>query len=115
MCNKCNAWSTFILGALVGAAAGILYAPAKGETTRKKLKKWAKDTYDENKEELTQRAQKLREQLADKTAAAKEKAGELKEFAMEKAADFKAQAQEKIGELREKAADQLEKAAKKLR
>ena len=52
MCDKCNCnckaagagLAAFLLGALVGAAAGLLYAPAKGETTRRRLKRWANDT-----------------------------------------------------------------------
>ena len=58
MCNKCNSISTFILGALIGAAIGIMYAPAKGETTRKKVKKWAKETYADGKEELEDRTKR---------------------------------------------------------
>ena len=115
MCNKCNSMATFILGVLIGAAVGVLYAPAKGETTRKKVKKWAKDTYDDGKDELMDRTQQLREKFSVKAESAKEKALEMKERFSEKAAEMKEQAQEKIGELREKAADQLEKAAKKIR
>jgi len=126
MCNKCNSMSTFILGALIGAAIGVLYAPAKGETTRKKVKKWVKETYEDGKDELMDRTHELREKLSVQTAAAKEKAEELKELTAEKAeelkerlnekaAEIKLQAQEKIDVLRAKAADQLEKAAKKLR
>ena len=115
MCNKCNSISTFILGALIGAAVGILYAPAKGETTRKKVKKWAKEAYADSKDELAERTEQLREKLAGKTESAKEKALEMKEKVSEKAAELKEQAQEKIDELREKTAEQLEKVVKKLR
>ncbi|MBR5151730.1 MAG: YtxH domain-containing protein, partial [Elusimicrobiaceae bacterium] len=54
MCDRYRTAGTglaaFLLGAIVGAAAGLLLAPAKGETTRRRLKRWANDTYEDNKE-----------------------------------------------------------------
>ena len=49
MCNRnCGSnFAAFVLGVLMGAAAGVLLAPAKGETTRRKLKRWANDTYED--------------------------------------------------------------------
>ena len=126
MCNKCDSLATFVLGALIGAALGVLYAPAKGDTTRRKLKRWAENTYEEGKEELADRAQELRKAVSQRTedlkekfsaqaAAAKERAGELKEKFSAKAEEFKQQALDRTEELRNRAADGLEKAAKKLR
>ncbi len=126
MCSKCNSLATFILGALIGAAAGILYAPAKGDTTRKKLKKWAKETYKEEAEEWADRAAELkgkvldhtaelREKIAGRAADVKERAGEIKDKISAKADELKHQALEKTEDLRSAAADGLEKAAKKLR
>ena len=64
MCHKCREAGTglaaFLLGAVVGAAAGLLFAPAKGETTRKKLKRWANDTYEDQKELMLEHAQELK-------------------------------------------------------
>lgn len=113
MCNKCNSVASFILGALLGAAVGVLYAPAKGETTRKKVKKWAKDTYEDGKDELAERTQELREKFAAKAESAKEKAGELKDLAVEKATAIKSQVQEKLEALREKTTNKPENTAKK--
>ena len=76
----------FIFGAAVGAVAGVLFAPAKGEETRKKLMEAAAEGYEEVKEdfdELTHDAHvryrrieagKLKKQLM-------EQGGELKEDA----------------------------------
>ena len=42
----------FIAGATLGALAGILFAPDKGEETRRKFMEAASEGYDEAKEEL---------------------------------------------------------------
>ena len=71
--------ASFVLGALIGVAIGVLYAPAKGETTRKKLKRWANETYEENKESLLEHAQDIKEKVKDRFEDAREKFGEGKE------------------------------------
>ena len=46
MCERHCAGSgvaAFLLGAVIGVAAGLLLAPAKGETTRRRLKRWANE------------------------------------------------------------------------
>ena len=76
MSDRCHCHAeglaTFVLGALIGVTLGVLFAPAKGETTRRKFKRWAEDTYEEGKEELADRAHELKEHVL-------ERAGELKE------------------------------------
>lgn len=80
MSNKYESGAaSFILGALIGVAIGVLYAPAKGETTRKKLKRWANETYEENKETLLEHAQDIKEKVKDRFADAREKFGEGKD------------------------------------
>ena len=67
MSKSGNTLLALVLGGAIGAAAGILYAPDKGEKTRKKLqknaekqqKKLAKQYY-ETKTNLTETAQKAK-------------------------------------------------------
>ncbi len=83
MCNRCKeagaGLAVFVLGALIGAAVGVLYAPAKGEVTRKKLKRWANDTYEDNKEALLERAHDLKEKAHAQLEDAREKLSEGKD------------------------------------
>lgn len=64
----------FIAGAAIGAAFGVLFAPAKGEETRRRIREAAQEGYD----------------------AACEKAGEAYGYAREKAADAYSYAQGKV-------------------
>ncbi len=85
MCNRCReagaGLAAFLLGAVVGAAAGLLLAPAKGETTRKKLKRWANDTYEDNKELMLEHAHDMKEKAKEHFEAAREKFNEGKDKA----------------------------------
>ena len=49
----------FIVGGLIGAALGMLFAPARGEETREKLGEW----FDENKAKATEQQEKLEEEI----------------------------------------------------
>ncbi|MDA8244962.1 MAG: YtxH domain-containing protein [Elusimicrobia bacterium] len=49
----------FIVGGLIGAALGILFAPARGEETREKLGEW----FDENKAKAKEKLEKLEEEI----------------------------------------------------
>ena len=81
MCNK-NAetgLAAFLLGAVTGIALGVLFAPAKGETTRRKLKRWAEENYEEQKDLVLEHAENAREKLAAHVDSAREKIAEGKE------------------------------------
>lgn len=67
-----------IVGALAGAALGILFAPDKGSTTRTNLIDGAKDL-----------ANNLKDRMKEEAAALRKKAEELEDLAQEKFDDLK--------------------------
>lgn len=93
MCHKCDCagrgLAAFLLGAVVGAAAGVLFAPAKGETTRRKLKRWADDTYEEHKDFLLEHAEEMKGKFKKRAAEMKTELAERAEEAKEKFAEGK--------------------------
>jgi gas vesicle protein len=59
----------FILGGLIGAAIGVLYAPKSGKETRHDLKRFSEDVSDKVKdfgEDLTDKGRKVYEEGKDK-------------------------------------------------
>jgi len=100
----------FIFGAAVGACAGILFAPEKGEETRKKLMEAASEGYDQAKEGFGEfahdasvryryariEANKLKKTLAEQGGELKEEARKaiLEQLAKLEAAISKDEAQE---------------------
>lgn len=92
MCNRNCAGSglaAFLLGAILGAAFGVLYAPAKGETTRRKLKRWANDTYEDHKEYVLEHANEIKGKVKGHLEEAREKFNEHAEEAKERFAEGK--------------------------
>lgn len=87
---KDNSLLSFITGAAVGAALGILFAPEKGEVTRRKIKNAAQDGCD-----LVRGAY---ETAADKMAVAKSDVNDLKELLCAEGAEMKESVKTKIYE-----------------
>ncbi|MBI4801970.1 MAG: YtxH domain-containing protein [Elusimicrobia bacterium] len=44
--------SAFLLGGIIGAALGILFAPASGKQTRTRVNDWLEDATEKTKEKL---------------------------------------------------------------
>ena len=74
--NNNNSFITFALGALVGAAIAILYAPQAGKDTRRHLKRLSEDfadTAEELSSELRSTGRRLYEDGSKKVADGIEK------------------------------------------
>jgi gas vesicle protein len=59
----------FILGGLIGAALGVLYAPKSGKETRRDIKRFSEDVADKVKdlgEDFTEKGRKVYEERKDK-------------------------------------------------
>ncbi|MDR2458149.1 MAG: YtxH domain-containing protein [Clostridiales Family XIII bacterium] len=59
----------FILGGLIGAALGVLYAPKSGKETRQDIKRFSEDVADKVKdlgEDFTEKGRKVYEEGKDK-------------------------------------------------
>jgi gas vesicle protein len=54
--------TAFVLGGLIGAALGILFAPASGKVTRERMKDWI----DEKAENAKEAIEKMEEELKKK-------------------------------------------------
>lgn len=109
--------SKFILGALVGAAAGVLFAPKSGKETRKALKIKAEDLINKAREidiievrdAITSKTQEIIEEMKDLD---REKALKI---AKKKASELKKHAEDLVSYAKEKATPKVEKAALELK
>ncbi len=114
--KKSNA-GKFILGAAVGAALGILFAPKSGKETRAALKKKAGELIEKAKEIDVK---EVRDEIEDKVSSIIEEMKDLDKekalkIAKKKANDLKKHAEELVAYTKKKATPVVEEAAEALR
>ena len=115
--EKKKGMGKFVLGAMVGASLGVLFAPKKGSETRKELKekideligKVKEIDVQEVKENLELKINELKSELEDLD---KEKVAKI---AKEKAKQLKTKAEELYALAKEKGTPVLQKAADEVR
>jgi len=98
----------FITGAALGVCAGILFAPDKGEVTRKKLMDAASEGYDNAVEGMNEMAHNAEVRYR----YARREANKLKATLMEQGAELKEEARKAILEQLQKLEEYLAKAEK---
>jgi len=79
MCDKKDAFAAFVLGGIVGAVIGLLYAPKAGKETRKGLRRMGRDfadTIDDLREDVRDTGHKIYEEGRNTILSGKDKISE---------------------------------------
>ncbi len=79
MNNGVKILTGFSLGLLTGAVAGLLYAPEKGDKTRKKLKKNVDKSYKDSLKKIDELKSTLNKEIDTVSAKGKDTVNQLKE------------------------------------
>lgn len=76
MCNKKDTLAAFILGGIIGAALGILYAPRSGRETRYNLRRMGEDiadTVSDLSDDMKETGRKIYEEGREKVMTGRDK------------------------------------------
>lgn len=116
-------FGAFLLGGLIGAAFGLLFAPRAGENTRKMLVErgqgyldQGRDVYEDGRERLVEAYSSTKDNASEKTEELKAKIDEAREKLRVQVGEGVHTASEKVGDVKvsaEKAVDRGAEAAKK--
>lgn len=98
---RSNSVFGLLTGLAAGAILGLLFAPEKGEETRRKVREAALDGYDDLKDTLSDWG----DRVGERTAGVRENVESLKESILKQGGEFKESARAKILEK----LDQIEK------
>ena len=79
MCDKKDTLAAFILGGIIGAAIGILYAPRSGKETRHNIRRMGEeivDTVSDLSDDMKETGRKLYEEGREKVMTGRDKISE---------------------------------------
>lgn len=80
MSDNKDTFFAFLLGGIVGAAIGILYAPRSGKETRENIKKLSDDIVDnvnDFSQDISEKGKKICKEGHEKVLSSKDKIGEV--------------------------------------